>query len=514
MQQLIPKRHIYNLLGCLCKKPKMILDENYIFNTEDFGEQFYQLIFGVINNSIINNPNLKEISAVDIDNMLAESVQGYKIYESNDGFNFISTAIETANLDLFGENYASLKKYSLLRDCVEQGLDIKEVYDYESTDLSKQARQLDALKSMSIGDIVDRCIAKVINIQNKWSLSENKKTYTADHEIDTLIERLQRKEEMGYPYANGFYNSVFNGMKFKKLVIRSAGTGVGKTRLALADLVQVAAVERYDIETNQWIKNTNPLPTSLISTELEIQELQTCMIAIISNVNESIVKSGNYSPDVLSRITKAIEVIKKSNINLHYIDDFSISDIELIIKKDILEKNVRYVWFDYIQITPKLSRTIQAEFGMNLREDQILLLFSSRLKILANKYSIYLSSSTQTNRAAKDDNNKDTSGLRGGSALADKCDIGIMCFKAGEKEHDKLKHILEGGIYEKPNFSHWVFKHRGGRSGIVIWTNLNYGTMHEKVAFITDNDYNLLSEFQPVRMVFDNANDVENNPFS
>lgn len=513
MQQLIPKRHIYNLLGCLCKKPKLILDENYIFNREDFGEQFYQLIYGVINNSVINNPNLSNLTAIDIDNMLAENIQAYKIYEANDGFNFISSSIETANLDLFNENYANIKKYSLLRDCVEQGLNIKEIYDYESSDLSKQAIQLEALKNMNIGEIVDKCISKVVNIQNKWSLSESKKTYTADYEIDTLIERLQRKEEAGYPYANGFYNAIFNGMKFKKLFIRSAGTGVGKTRLALADLVQISADERFDIETNSWVKNHNPLATSLISTELEIQELQTCMIAIIANVNEGIVKSGNYSPDVLARITKAIEVIKRSNINLHYIDDFSINDIELIIKKDILENNVKYVFFDYIQITPKLSRTIQTEFGMNLREDQILLLFSSRLKILANKYSIYLSSSTQINRAAKEDGNKDTSGLRGGSALADKCDIGIMCFKATEKEHDKLKHILENGVYSKPNFSHWIFKHRGGRSGIVIWSELNYGTMYEKPLFVTDTDYNLITEFQPIKMVFEN-NDVDNNPFA
>lgn len=346
MQQLIPKRHIFNALGCLCKKPKLILNEDYIINKEDFGETFYQLIYGVINNAVVNNPNIDKITPVDIDNMLAESVQGYKIFEANDGFNFISSAIDNANLELFNENYQSIKKYSLLRDCIEQGLDIKEVYDYESTDLTRQATQLEALKNMTVGDIVDRCVAKVMTIQNKWSLSENKKSYDADYEIDTLIERLRRKEEMGYPFANGFYNTIFGGMKFKKLIIRSAGTGVGKTRMALADMVQVAAVEIFDIAKGEWVKNPNPLPTSLISTELEIQELQTCLMAIISGVNENIIKSGNYTPDVLDRLHKAIDVIKRSSLNLHYIDDFSISDIELIIKKDILDKNIRFCWFD------------------------------------------------------------------------------------------------------------------------------------------------------------------------
>ena len=151
---------------------------------------------------------------------------------------------------------------------------------------------------------------------------------------------------------------------------------------------------------------------------------------------------------------------------------------------------------------------------MNLREDQILLLFSSRLKILANKYNIYLSSSTQTNRQAKDDNNKDTSGLRGGSSLADKVDIGIMCFRAGEKEHDKLKHILENGGYDKPNFSHWVFKNRGGVGGVVIWSVMDYGNMRETPLFITDNDYNLLTQYQPLKMDFDVVKTDDNNPFN
>lgn len=515
MQQLIPKRHIFNIIGCLCKNPSLLLNDDYKFNTEDFGEKFYKLIYGVISNSVITNPNIKEITPVDIDNMLAESKQAYTIFESNNGFEVVTSAIHNANEDLFQENFASLKKYSLLRDCVEQGLDVSSIYDYKSNDLAKQAEQLEALKQMTIADIIDKAVAKIINIQNKWSLSDNKKTYKADHEIDTLLQRLQNKKEMGYPYGNGYYNAIFNGMKLKKLFIRSAGTGVGKTRMALQDLAQVASTEIFDLDRGVWVKNDNPLPTSLISTELEIQELQTCLMAIISGVNETIIKNGSYSNDVLERLEKAIEVIKASDINLHYIDDFSINDIELIIKKDILEKDVRYVWFDYLQITPKLSRTIQSEFGMNLREDQILLLFSARCKILANKYKIYLSTSTQVNRSAKEDGNKDTSGLRGGASLADKADIGIMCFKAGEKEHDKLKHILEGGAYDKPNFSHWIYKHRGGRGGIVIWSWMNYGNMREKALFVTDTDYNLITDFQPIKMEFETAKaSDEGNPFA
>ena len=63
-------------------------------------------------------------------------------------------------------------------------------------------------------------------------------------------------------------------------------TGTGKSRFALLDLATVAAKERFDVLSNKWIENKNPLPASLISTELEIDELQSCLVAIISGVSE------------------------------------------------------------------------------------------------------------------------------------------------------------------------------------------------------------------------------------
>lgn len=100
------------------------------------------------------------------------------------------------------------------------------------------------------------------------------------------------------------------------------------------------------------------------------------------------------------------------------------------------------------------------------------------------------------------------------SAIADKCTIGIMCFKVTERDNDKLKHILERGIYEKPDYSHWVYKNRSGRNNLIIWTKLDYGTMHEKMCFITTSDYELVTDIQPVEMVFKNENNDLDNPFS
>ncbi|WP_205128510.1 DnaB-like helicase C-terminal domain-containing protein, partial [Salmonella enterica] len=102
-----------------------------------------------------------------------------------------------------------------------------------------------------------------------------------------------------------------------------------------------------------------------------------------------------YSDVVLRRLKKAIEILKRAPIFCEYVNDFSISDIETIIERHIIENNIQECAFDYIQMTPKLSRTMASAFGNHLREDQILHQFSSSLKILAEKYDIFIASSTQ-----------------------------------------------------------------------------------------------------------------------
>ena len=216
--------------------------------------------------------------------------------------------------------------------------------------------------------------------------------------------------------------------------------------------------------------------------------MQTCLIAIISGVNETLIKEGRYSQDVYNRIARAIEILKTSPITLHYINDFSISDIEQIIEKDILEKNSKYVFFDYLQITPKLSRTIQEEYGMGLREDQIMLNFSSRLKSIAEKYDIYMSTATQLNRNSKEMDNRDASSIRGGSSTIDKADFAIQLYKTTKKDLDNVEYLLKKG-FQQPNFMHIIYKNRSGLNNIIVWSKMNHGNMREEVCFCTNMNY-------------------------
>lgn len=488
---LVPKRAIFNILGALCKNPKLLLQDGIELKVDDFEEKVYKIIFSAINNLITDNISIKELTAIDVDNYLSQQIKPYKIYEENNGFNFLSSAIESANEDLFENNYEIIKKFSLLRDFNRYGFDITEIYNPLSIDLQKRTEQVQKLEKMKLQDIVDYFNLKLINIKNNWNVEGNHRSYDISDGLDTLLEDLQTAPDYGHPFLNGCYNNIFRGMRYGKLMIKSAGTGCGKTRTALSDIVSVSASHIYSFETNSFVENGEAYASTFISTELDKQELQTCLIAIISGISETVIKQGNYSQDTYNRIAGAIEILKNSPITLHYINDFSIADIEQIIEKDILEKNSKYVFFDYLQITPKLSRTIQEEYGMGLREDQIMLNFSSRLKSIAEKYDIYMSTATQLNRNSKEMDNRDASSIRGGSAVIDKADFAIQLYKTTKKDLDCVEHLLKNG-FSQPNFMHIIYKNRSGQNNIIIWSKMNHGNMREEICFCTDMEYNML----------------------
>lgn len=68
------------------------------------------------------------------------------------------------------------------------------------------------------------------------------------------------------------------------------------------------------------------------------------MLAFLSNVNEEHIRSGLYVDDEWERVIRAAEIIEQSPLYIEEIPDFSLQDIENIIKKNIREKDISYVF--------------------------------------------------------------------------------------------------------------------------------------------------------------------------
>ena len=186
------------------------------------------------------------------------------------------------------------------------------------------------------------------------------------------------------------------GARLGKFYLRSAPTGVGKSRLLAQDAAFLSCTEYYDSAKGGWVKNPAPAPTLFILTEQDRSEAQTLLLSFVCEVNESHILTGDYEEDEYERILKGIQILENSPLYLEFLPDFSLEDIERRIKYNIEERNATYICFDYIQSTMKILAEISNRTKVNnIREDQILFLLATKIKEIAVLYNVWIISSTQ-----------------------------------------------------------------------------------------------------------------------
>jgi len=413
--ELYPRESALQVLGAICNDTQKLRKSQ--LQQKDFNDEFHKIVFTAINDIVYGGGNPRQVAPSDVDTYIAGYPKQFEKWQKYGGVEFLYTVIENSNADNFEFNYKRVKKQSLLRDYQYHGIDITQIYPSmdTDTDIVKHQEKMKKFDAMEINEIVDFFQAKFTKLRSEWTITKDSKNFKAGEGIRGLLNRMNEEPVYGEPFNNGYFNTLFRGKNKGKFLLRSGGTGTGKTFSSLIDACDLGCSHIYDYGVKDWKQRPNRAkPTLLISTEIDKDELQINMLAYISGVAVSVIKNGKYSADITQRLATAINVLEKAPIFVVYIPDFSIEDIENIIEEHILDFGVEYVYFDYIQITPKLARTMASNFGMNLREDQILVNFAQALKTIAEKFDVFMCSSTQLNRNHKDTDNRDATCLRGG----------------------------------------------------------------------------------------------------
>ena len=299
---------------------------------------------------------------------------------------------------------------------------------------------------------------------------------------------------MGVPLYGPLVNTVTRGARLKKFYLRSAGTGVGKTRSMIADACYIACAKIYD-ENFGWIKCGTQEPVLFITTEQELEEIQTMMLAFLSNVNEEHILNGEYVDDEEKRVHEAADILAKAPLFVEELPDFSLQDVENKIKKNIREHDVKYIFHDYIHTSLKILEEItKRSGGIKLREDNVLFMLSTRLKDLCNQYGVFIMSATQLNGDWKDAKIPDQNLLRGAKAIADKIDYGSILLNTTDEDLVALENILSSSMFEKPTIKMSIYKNRRGRyKGVILWCKSNLGCCRIQPMFCTTYDYEMVS---------------------
>ena len=262
----------------------------------------------------------------------------------------------------------------------------------------------------------------------------------------------------------------------------------------IADACNLACNKIYSTKENKWIDNYTQEPTVFITTEQEVEEIQTMMMAFLSGVNEEHILSGEYFDGEWERVNYAAELLTNSPLYIEELPDFSLKDIENTIKKNIRDHDIKYCFFDYIHTSMKILSEVTSKTGIKgLREDNVLFMISIRLKDLCNQYGIFILSSTQLNAEYTSAQQYDQNLLRGAKSIADKIDCGMIMLEVSQEDLASLDTILKKGNYEKPVIKMSIYKNRRGRyKSILLWCKADRGACRVEPMFATNYQYELI----------------------
>lgn len=486
------KMSVIQVIGSLMQKPELLLDDKYSLTTNDFPERFHQIVFSAISNLI--NSGVSSIGVIEVDSYISKYEKQYKIFSDNNGMKYLEDAIELSNLRNFDYHYNTIKKFSLLKQLKEAGFDISEIYDENILDSRLQEEMQEKFDKMDMNDIINHFDKKLIDIKAIYYEEEGQIGQQAGKNMQELKEELKETPEMGVPLNSNILNTIVRGARLKKIYMRSMPSGGGKTRLAVGDACLIAVPYIYDLKEKKWTHTGFSEPTLVITTELEISEIQTIMIAYVSGVDEAHILDGKYKDDEEERVNQAIEYIRNAPLYIEQIPNFNIDDVERTIKKYKINKNIGYVFFDYIFMSVKMLMEIATKSkGMKLREDNVLYIFIERMKFLCNKLGIHFNTSSQLNGDWKNVKDGDQNLLRGAKSMADKLDVGIIGLPVTKKDLEMLQPILSKGFYKEPNFVYHIYKVRRGKfNKVKLWLYVDLSNSRTYDQFLTNNDYEII----------------------
>lgn len=486
--------NLVQVIGCIFKNPKLLeRDDKYKFNEQDFYDEFHQLVFGCMYN--LWQLGAKEITLPAIEDYLTQRPKALATYKTNKGPEFILKAAEIANVNTFDYYYNRMKKMSLLRAYEEMGMDLTWLYNPDEVmDMKRKQAQEDWLDNATLADIYNKINDKIDSIKLQYVENVTDGGCQIGEGIDELIDSFAETPAVGYPLYDIYTSTTARGARLGKFYLRSAATNVGKTRAMVGDACFIGCSQMWSLKENKWVTTGACQSVLFIATEQTLDEIQISAVACISGVEEDHIVMHEYFTGEWERIAKAKQLLKQSKIQFICMPDFSMDDVENMIKKHIRENQVEYVFFDYIHSSAKILTEIGGKSGVkNLREDNILFLLASKLKDIAVQYGVFVLSSTQLNADYQTSETPDQNLLRGSKAIADRIDWGGIMLETTKEDREKVEAFCKKNSLPVPNVKMSIYKNRANKwKGIYLWMSTQTGICRFETLFVTDWACNII----------------------
>ena len=473
------------IIGSLMHEPKLLLQtDRYQITSSDFENPVYRYIFWAIENLAPGATN--ELTPYEIEKWMFNSPSAKAIYEARNGRQALVDC-EAVPVGSFDGLYSSFKKENLIHDLsTKMKIDTSDLY--VETPVTEYEKKVDEVfANSSTQDILDRIDKDFTQIKSKYILNDTSESQTLYEGIEDMLAELELNPEIGLPLQGKIFNHIVSGAIKGRFYLRSGASGLGKTRSLMADACYLAYPMVYSWDQMKWVPHGCSEKVMIIITEQNFDEVKKMALAYLTGINESKIKRGQCNEKEKGVLSQAISIMRyyENNFRVIRVPSPSISLIKQLVREQVMLYDINYVFYDYIFISPSLLGEFK---GVNLRNDEILLMFSDALKQLAVELDVFVMSSTQVNANA--DNNRDIrneASIAGSRAVINKADMGCIMARPTKEELETLGKATEIVGY-LPNIVTDIYKLRGGENTQVrIWSVMDLGTLRKTDLFVTNS---------------------------
>ena len=473
-------------------KPELLSEtDKYFLEPGDFTQQLDKFIFSAIYNLYVNGA--EKIHAADVDNYLQQNSLAKQLMEKENGLSLLQDCEIESEVSNFNYYYNKLKKFNLIRELQLSKDDIDEIYCEDILN-ERYAEINNKFERMHAVDVVNILKSKIANIENRYVLNNIAEESRPSDSIRQRVKEWKEKPEIGCMLQGEIFNTITRGGRKGKLYIRSAGSGVGKTRSMVGDACHIAYPIRFDPRVGKWVSTGSCEKVLYVMTEQDTEEIDTMIMAYLTGYNEDIFTYGTFDEND-PRIQTAMDIMERYADNMNYakVSDPCSSIIKNLFRRRNLQDGIENFFYDYIFSSPAMLDEYR---DLKIREDVALRMFTTTLKNLAVELNAFILTSTQL---SNDDDPKggfkDFRNVQGSKAIVNLADFACIMSRPSVEEINQVAEFKKSFGFT-PNLVTDVYKNRRGRWNMVrIWSVHDLGTCRKHDLFITTANMKSVDNF-------------------
>lgn len=366
---MVDKATNLQIFGALMKHPQYLSEsDKYNLTPDDFYYRFDKFIFVAIDS--LYRSGAGRIQPIDVENYLSTNESAKLIFKQQNGIEYLQDAEFLSDENNFQYYYLRLKKFNLLTTFKDKGFDISEFYIEDP--ISPKAQEINAkFESYTIDDILQMMRRKFLGIEREYTQNDTTEVTNVFDGMQAILDEASTHIDVGAPLQGEIFNEVCAGARKGTFVLRSAGSGTGKTRQSVGDACYLAFPFRYESSEGKWVSCGNRIKVLFIATEQTAKEIQRMILAYLTGFNETKFRYGGFTEREQDIIAQALWVLEqfKDNFYIVRMPNPTIELVKTIVRENVVLHNIDAVFYDYIFISPSLLNEFK---GYSLRNDKLL----------------------------------------------------------------------------------------------------------------------------------------------